>query len=79
MRTIVDIPQDIIVKLDNWAAQENVSRAEVVRRALTKAVAEQDRGKDLSRYFGAWKDLGPDQVPKDGLAWQRQLRDEWND
>jgi Arc/MetJ-type ribon-helix-helix transcriptional regulator len=76
MRTIVDIPQDVIAKLDRWASREKLSRAEVVRQALTKAVAEQDIKKDFRQFFGLWKDLGPDKIPKDGLAWQRQLRDE---
>jgi hypothetical protein len=77
MRTIVDIPQDVIAKLDSWAAREKLSRAEVVRRALAKAVIEQDVDDDWSDVFGAWKNLGPDVVPKDGLAWQQNLRDEW--
>jgi metal-responsive CopG/Arc/MetJ family transcriptional regulator len=76
MRTIVDLPNELIGQLDQWAEREQLSRAEVVRRALSKAVAEQDIKKDFRQFFGLWTDLGPDIVPKDGLAWQRQLRDE---
>ncbi len=75
----MDIPLETITKLDHWAEREKVSRAEIVRRALAKAVTGQDIKKDFSQFFGAWKNFGPDQVPKDGLAWQRQLRDECDD
>jgi metal-responsive CopG/Arc/MetJ family transcriptional regulator len=70
MRTIVDIPKETVAKLDHWAGRERVSRAEIVRRALAKAVAEQDKPIDWSKYFGAWKDRDID-----GVAFQRALRD----
>jgi predicted transcriptional regulator len=78
MRMIVDIPQEIIARLNDWAEREQVSRAEIVRRALTKAVNEQDTPKDFSKYFGAWAAFGPDEVPKDGLTLQQLLREGWN-
>jgi metal-responsive CopG/Arc/MetJ family transcriptional regulator len=78
MRTIMDIPQETITKLDHWAEREKVSRAEIVRRALTKAVNEQNTPHDFSKYFGAWEAFGPDEVPKDGLTLQQQLRAEWD-
>ncbi len=73
MRTIVDIPQETLTQLDAWAAREKTSRAEIVRRLLGAAVAEQDKG-SLDKYFGVWKDRN-----MDGVAWQRELRDEWHD
>jgi metal-responsive CopG/Arc/MetJ family transcriptional regulator len=73
MRTIVDIPSDTLTRLDAWAEREKVSRAEIVRRVLATAVTEQDKV-DLSQFAGIWKDRDID-----GLAWQQNLRAEWDD
>jgi metal-responsive CopG/Arc/MetJ family transcriptional regulator len=70
MRTIVDLPKDLIDQLDQRAAGEQLSRAEVVRRLLIKAVAAQDTKKDWSRFVGLWEDRA-----LDGVAFQRALRD----
>jgi metal-responsive CopG/Arc/MetJ family transcriptional regulator len=36
MRTIVDIPQNVLDELDELAGREDISRAEAVRRAMAE-------------------------------------------
>jgi metal-responsive CopG/Arc/MetJ family transcriptional regulator len=76
MRTIIDIPPDLLARLDSWASRANISRAEAVRRALATAMDAPRQPEDWNDIFGAWKIFGPQEVPKDGLIWQRQMRDD---
>lgn len=72
MRTIIDIPDTQLERLDVFAVQEKISRAELIRRAVADY---------LQRYatvaedaaFGLWKQRG-----EDGLAYQQRLREEWD-
>ena len=81
MRTIIDLEDAQINRLDAWAKAEKVSRAEAVRRAvnlmLERAAAPQGTG------FGLWarSDAAGKGVPpkRDGLVLQRSMRDEWPD
>jgi predicted transcriptional regulator len=79
MRTLIDIPEDAIRRLDDLAAASGWSRAEAVRRAindmLERAAAAERAADDaaLSAAFGLWKDRGID-----GLAYQKALRAEWD-
>ena len=81
MRTIIDLEDTQINRLDAWAKAEKVSRAEAVRRAvnlmLERAAAPQGTG------FGLWAqgEKPGHQVPpeRDGLVLQRSMRDEWPD
>ncbi len=81
MRTIIDLEDAQVNRLDVWAKAEKVSRAEAVRRAvnqmLERASAPQGTG------FGLWaqnRALGVSLPPeRDGLVLQRALRDEWPD
>lgn len=81
MRTIIELEDTEIRRLDAWAKAEKVSRAEAVRRAvsqmLERAATPQGTG------FGLWAqgDAIGKRVPseRDGLVLQRAMRDEWPD
>jgi predicted transcriptional regulator len=69
MRTIIDIPDEVLQVYDRVAKLKNLSRAEVIRQALEKDLAAQ-RDALLQIGFGAWE-----ANPVDGVAWQRSMRD----
>ena len=73
MRTIVDIPDEQIRRLDEAARREGISRAESVRRAVNLYLSAED-GRDVAfrEAYGGWLHLGLD--PDKYLA---DLRDEW--
>jgi hypothetical protein len=70
MRTLVDIPDRQIEDLTAICEREKLSRAEVIRRAISMYLDKKKTGQDAA--FGLWKDQ---QV--DGLAYQEQVRAEW--
>lgn len=70
MRFLADIPDADVEWLDALAAQQGVSRAELVRRAVAAYRADAS-GDAIDNAFGLWKareDVG------DGLKYQRRLR-----
>ena len=71
MRTLVDIGDKEIQALDELAAEENVSRAALIRRAIDDLLRKQAK-RAVSDAFNLW---GPE--AKDGLALQEELRQEW--
>lgn len=71
MRTIVDIPDEIVATLDHVRQVRGCSRAALIREALqsytrTHGVAE------MQAAYGIWKNR-----KKDGLRYQSELREEW--
>ena len=81
MRTIVDIPEDQIKALDSLGKKEDVSRAELVRRAINRYL-ETETAKSaeaIDKYFGLFK--GDDAVfgGMDGLEYQQKIRAEWDE
>ena len=73
MRTVIDVPDEIIQSLDRVSSAEHRSRAALIREAITqylrmKAVPSAESA------FGIWK-----QEPTDGVEYQNRLRDEWED
>ncbi len=75
MRTLVDIPDDQIEELNRLAEREKVSRAALVRKAISDLLkSKRLPGKDdaLAASFGLWADM-----EEDGLAYQERLRSEW--
>ena len=71
MRIIADLPDDQVRALAALCAARGISLAEVVRRAVAKFLAEEQRpGRE--RAFGAWGGKGIDSV-----AMIRVLRREW--
>jgi hypothetical protein len=81
MRALVDIPDRQLEDLRAICAARNLSRAEVVRQALD-AFIEQNRP-SREAAFGLWKGQSvclpgeSEPLPKDGLAYQEKLRNEW--
>ncbi len=71
MRTIVDLTEEQVKSLAALCAARGISRAEAVRRAVAKLLAEEQRpGREQA--FGAWKRKNPDAAEV-----VRTLREEW--
>ncbi|GAO36084.1 hypothetical protein SCT_1483 [Sulfuricella sp. T08] len=70
MRTLVDIPDRQIKDLTAICEAEKVSRAEVVRRAISDYLEKKKPG--VAEAFGLWKGR-----KVDGLTYQEQARSEW--
>ncbi len=73
MRTLVDVPDDLIEELDVLARRHGRSRAAEMREALTAHVRRRS-GKDwIARGAGYWKnrdDIG------DAVEYQRAMRED---
>lgn len=70
MRVLIDLPPDQIDDLALLCKTEKISRAELVRRAVSRYLAENKP--DTSNAFGLWREKRVD-----GLVWQEQVRSEW--
>ena len=71
VRTIIDVPDEIIRSLDQVSGIEKRSRASLIREAIAdylrlKAVPPAEAA------FGLWKE-----TPKEGVQYQNDLRGEW--
>jgi predicted transcriptional regulator len=71
MRTIIDIDEQQISRLDTLARRDKRSRAAVIRLAVDEYLAKHAVD-EIDSGFGLWK--GSD---VDGLDYQRKLRSEW--
>lgn len=73
MRTLVDIPDDVIADLDSLASRHDRSRAAEIREAL-KAHVRNKTSKDwIARGAGYWadrRDIG------DGVEYQHVIRED---
>jgi hypothetical protein len=77
MRTIVDLPDEQIRALDAYSRKHGISRAEAVRRAVSRFLPKGGvRKVDFRNHpaFGSWKDRNVDTV-----EYQRKIRAEWDD
>ncbi|MEO8078332.1 MAG: ribbon-helix-helix domain-containing protein [Acidobacteriota bacterium] len=72
MRTIIELPVEQLDALDALCAREGISRAEAVRRSVAEYVRAQ-RASSPEQAFGLWRGH-----PVDGLAYEAQLRREWD-
>lgn len=72
MRTIVDLPEEQIEELKRLSGQTRLSRAALVREAVAEYL-QHHPSEPGDEVFGIWRDM-----PGDGLAYQRRLRDEWD-
>lgn len=54
MRTIVDLPDEQLGALARLCEEQNISRAEAVRRAVDRLLKE-NSGRDQDAAFGLWK------------------------
>jgi hypothetical protein len=73
MRVLIDLPANQIDDLARLCQTEKISRAELVRRAVSRYLAENKPAS--SNAFGLWRKQGLDRP--DGLVWQEQVRSEW--
>ncbi len=73
MRVRIDLPERQIDELTRLCQTENISRAELVRRAVSRYLAENRPAS--SNAFGLWRKQGLERL--DGLVWQEQVRSEW--
>ena len=71
MRTLVDIPEEDLSLLNKLSEAENISRAELVRQAISTYLATRKQSEQVAG-FGLWADH-----PVDGLAYQKKIRREW--
>ena len=71
MRALVDIPNDLIEDLAKLSAAKKLSRAEIIRQAIT-AFVNDNKLPTRESAFGLWSDTGVD-----GVAYQDVLREEW--
>jgi predicted transcriptional regulator len=74
MRTLVDIPDEDIEKLDALAAKSKRSRAAAIREAVKLYLVQNSGDKDwIERGYGYWagrEDIG------DGVEYQRAIRED---
>lgn len=72
MRTIIDLPQNQIKILKKISKDNSISRAEIIRRALSDYLKKVYTDKS-DNAFGVLADIGIDSV-----EYQRKLRKEWD-
>lgn len=72
MRTIIDLPSEQVAALSVFCNNLGISRAEAVRRALSKMLEEADDS-HFQKAFGAWKHRQIDSVD-----YVNRLREEWD-
>ncbi len=71
MRTLVDIPEDDLSLLNKISRERQISRAELVRTAISSYL-EPHRGAAEVSAFGLWRNTA-----EDGVAYQERMREEW--
>jgi metal-responsive CopG/Arc/MetJ family transcriptional regulator len=70
MRTLVDLPETELEQLNALSRERRVSRAELIRRAVSGYLEQNRTG--LEETFGLWK-----KKAVDGVKYQERLRGEW--
>jgi len=71
MRTVIDVPDEVIATLDRVSGKEKRSRAALIREALAEYARVKTRA-PAEAAFGLWQDK-----TIDGIAYQDALREEW--
>jgi metal-responsive CopG/Arc/MetJ family transcriptional regulator len=72
MRTIVELPEAQVEALKRLSEETQLSRAELIRRALKEYLARH-RPQAAEQAFGLWRTS-----PKDAVGTQQALRSEWD-
>lgn len=70
MRTLIDIPDDELERLNALSEREQRSRASLVREAIAEYLVRRQDADESA--FGLW---GERKI--DGLAYQKKIRAEW--
>ncbi|TXH66796.1 MAG: ribbon-helix-helix protein, CopG family [Thiothrix sp.] len=73
MRTIIEIPDLQLEQLARFAAEANISRAELIRRAVADYLQRYATPKEDETAFGLWAAKA-----EDGLTYQERIRGEWD-
>lgn len=74
MRTLVDIPDEDIEKLDALASRSKRSRAAAIREAIRLYLAQQGDDRSwIDRGYGLWADRTD---ILDGVEYQRAMRED---
>jgi metal-responsive CopG/Arc/MetJ family transcriptional regulator len=71
-RALVGIPEKELKALDTLSEVQHVSRAELIRRAVSLYLEKFKPADKSEEAFGLWEDR-----KVDGLAYQTRLREEW--
>ena len=71
MRTVITLPDEQARRLDEVCRRAGISRAEGVRRAVSRYLAERSPRPEEG-VFGIWRARRVD-----GLAYERRLPGEW--
>ena len=72
MRTIIDIPDEILNALDRIREDADCSHAALIREALAEYTARRSTAR-MDTAFGLWKGR-----KESGTAYQKKLRSEWD-
>lgn len=71
MRTVIDVPDEVIRSLDQVVANDKRSRAALIREAITEYLHRR-AVPPAEAAFGLWQGQ-----PREGVGFQSRLRDEW--
>jgi predicted transcriptional regulator len=72
MRTVIDLPDDLMQSLDRVSGAEKRSRASLIREAIS-AYLRLKSMPPAEAAFGLWKAKATD-----GVQYQAELRQEWD-
>lgn len=76
MRTIIDLPEENIKSLDLLAKRAKLSRAELIRRAVTAFIETETLNQSVSHdIFGLYADI----FTQDALEIEKNFRAEWDE
>lgn len=76
MRTIIDLPEENIKALDLLAKRAKLSRAELIRRAVTAFIETETLNQAVTHdIFRLYADI----FTQDALEIEKKLRSEWNE
>jgi len=73
VRTIVEIPDQLVKSLDEVVKREKCSRAALIREAVSEYLDRQAKS-SAEGAFGIWKGK-----KVDALKYERNLRNEWGE
>lgn len=82
MRTIVDLPEDQVKALDSLGKTQDLSRAELVRRAVASYLDAERKAaatENLDQYYGFLDDAPGAFDGLDSVDYQRKIRGEWDE
>lgn len=70
-RILLDLPDDVIKRLEDLKQQRNLPRAELLREAVEQYLERQAEN-TISNALGLWQGC-----EEDGVEYERKLREEW--